>query len=76
MNDRNTIVALKPCGCWVVAMSDIPEMAKDNAREIGRCMRQGYRIDRCAAEDIRSGKLPMRCEVCAPKGKTPPGVKA
>ena len=74
MNERNTIVALRPCGCWVVAMSDIPEAVKDNAKEVARCMRQGYRIDRCAAEDIRSGKLPMQCPACHPEA-TLPGVE-
>jgi hypothetical protein len=52
-------VALCECGGWKAVMVDVPEMAKDNAKEIGKLMRAGFSIEKRKVYQIRSGESPI-----------------
>jgi len=43
-------VAHKSCGCVVMVHSDKPQYAKDVARELAACVRDGYIIERVPVE--------------------------
>lgn len=53
VNEKLAYVATcQECGCIVAAMSpDVPGLSK----EVARCIRQGYEIDRMTSEQVRSG---------------------
>lgn len=61
-------IARKPCGCVCAATVDIPEMQKDNAREIAKWIRWGCTIERMTVEAARP-LLTFDCNHDKPKKK-------
>lgn len=56
-------IAKAPCGCTKFATVDTPEHAKDNAKEIAWCIKQGYIIERVTCAWVRENWR-MDCDVC------------
>lgn len=55
-------VATKPCGCTVAGCVDDPAYRKDNAKEIARWIREGYKVDRLPEEDGRTMLKSCKCQ--------------
>lgn len=55
-------VALRPCGCVVMACANNPEHKKDVARAVAKCIRDGFRIEQRSVEATRVSKF--SCDVC------------
>ncbi len=67
MNEpTHAYIAKRSCGCMVFASMDDPRLAKDNAREIASCIREGFTVERVPVEEAR--KLPFGCECCKKEG--------
>jgi len=43
-----------PCGCIVAVITDKPEHARENAREVAKWMRDGLTIDRRTVADLKA----------------------
>jgi len=43
--DVPAYIAYKPCGCVVMIATDEPQWAADNAKEVAKCIRAGYRVE-------------------------------
>lgn len=50
------------CGNVVVAVVDNPEHARDTAREVARCVREGLAVERVPVEQVRHETLGCRCK--------------
>jgi hypothetical protein len=61
--------AMCQCGGWVGVTVDVPEHARDNAKEVARWMRAGFRIDKITVQSVRDGSSRM-CECNREKKKT------
>ena len=44
------------CGCILFVTIDEPEHAKDNAKEIARCIKAGYSINRVTVAAFKAGE--------------------
>ena len=44
------------CGCIAFVAVDLPEYAKDNARSVAQCMRDGLIIEKTTVIDFREGR--------------------
>lgn len=60
--DPAYIAVRQDCDCVVAAMVDRPEYAKDNAREVSRLIRQGYRIINTTVGEGRAMTWAYPCE--------------
>ena len=49
-------VAFMDCGCLVMAAVDEPAYAKDNAKVVARCVRDGLRVERMTVDEAKSAK--------------------
>lgn len=72
MSDNNdgsnepAYIARRPCGCIAMVAVDAPEYAKDLAKEIGKCIRKGYAIERVTVGQVRTTHWLSDCPVCKP----------
>jgi hypothetical protein len=71
--DVPAYIARAACGCTKMATVDLPEHAKDNAKEIARCMRVGLTIERVTVGWVRDN-WHSECEVCRPRKKAERGA--
>lgn len=53
------IAKRQPCQCIVMMVVDDPVAMKSGSRELAKCMREGYVIERVVTQDIRDGKVPV-----------------
>lgn len=53
--EQMAYIARKACGCIVMACVDspLPECRKDNAKEIGKAIKDGLTIERVTCEYVR-----------------------
>jgi hypothetical protein len=49
-----TYVAKQPCGCLVMATVDHPGRQRDVAREVGKCIRAGFAVERVTSDEFRA----------------------
>ena len=65
----DTYIAVKPtCGHMVACIVDIPDHARDTAKEVAAWIKDGLRIERVVSADIRAGKAEFcRCDRKAEK---------
>jgi len=54
-------IATHSCGGWVLVTVDLPERAKDNAKEIAQCIRDGYTIERVTVQAVRTTLTMCEC---------------
>lgn len=50
---EGVFLAFKDCGCVAVIISDMRDKWTED--EVGRCIKQGYRVDRLSWESYRAG---------------------
>ena len=64
MSDTPAYVAKCKCGCGalIFATVDVPDMAKSNAKEIAKLIREGYAVERSTVEVVRSSPFMCRRE--------------
>jgi len=55
-------IARKSCGCLVMATVDNPDHSRDVAREVAKCVRMGWPVERITVEAVR--EIPLRWESC------------
>lgn len=69
-DERPCWVAYATCGHMIYAAADEPEYAKDNARQVAKLIRDGYRVEKAATSDVRrSNWCPADCVRRKPKAK-------
>lgn len=56
-------IARKSCGCVVVWLLDIPADKKNTAREVAKCIRDGYTVERMTVGAARAGGFGCKCKV-------------
>ena len=63
--DTPAYVARCKCGCgsFIFAAVDVPDMAKSNAKEIAKLIREGYAVERTTVGIVRSS--PFMCSAPA-----------
>lgn len=54
-------IGLKPCGCVVVVIADIPGAEKITAREVADLIREGLKVERIPIADLHE-YLPLGCK--------------
>lgn len=56
----------KACGCFGFIACDMPDLARDIARDTGWLIKRGGEIERLSLEDAKAKvrDLPATCEVC------------
>lgn len=59
-------IGRRPCGCVAFAAVDDPAHAKDNAKEVAACIREGWTIERQTTAWVREHWGPG-CATCEPK---------
>lgn len=54
-NDKQVMayIGRKPCGCVTCITVDIPDMQKENAKEIAKWIRRGYTVEHVTVEVAR-----------------------
>lgn len=79
MSDENfpCYIARKPdCGCIVMAVVDEPRHAKDTAKEIAKCIRDGLTIERVTVGYVRTHELGCKHKDLQAQQATLPGMEA
>ena len=69
MNEPRCYIGVWPaCGCIMFVSADEPEYDKDNAKEIARLIRAGYRVENITVDEFKAGPRKFGCfnpEVCS-----------
>jgi len=65
--EPDTLVGWKSCGCLGIAIVDTLEHRRDTAREIGKAIREGYRIERLPTATVRTMEWKCTAHTKAPK---------
>ena len=50
------------CGCIRFVTTDEPEYAKDNAKEIAKLMKRGYRVENITIDEFKTGPRKFGCK--------------
>ena len=50
------------CGCIRFVTTDDPEYEKDNAKEIAKLVRKGYRVENITVAEFRTGPRKFGCK--------------
>ena len=58
-------IALRPCGCFVMAVADIPANVKSTAREVAACIRDSFAVERVTCAYVRE-HFRVSCAACKP----------
>lgn len=66
----NVAAWCRGCGGLVFVACDEPDMRKDNARELAKAFRRGFRVGEILTKDVWTGP-PMGCR-CKPAEKEKP----
>lgn len=76
--DEPIYYTVAPCGCVKTIIADVPEHARDTAKELGKAVRLGETVHRGVVREVREGRVQLGwCDVCRPpKKKRRPRVQA
>lgn len=55
MSTMNYVAIAPECGCIRAMCVDMPEYAKDTAKDVGKWIKAGYNVKRVTHEEMRAG---------------------
>ena len=61
-NEPMAYIATHSCGGWVLVTVDLPERAKDNAKEIAQCITDGLTVERVTVQAVRTTLKMCECQ--------------